>query len=246
MAIMQMVRRVEPTARARPQLVYKEAFLDEVRQLHPASVIDVGCGTGGLLRRLSEHGVKRLVGVEPEASAAECAREAGFEIVDAQAESLPFQNSSFDVVTLEYVTHHVSNLQRALSEALRVARQAVVILDGWYDPAIESQRVALDWDLWIKRLDRRRGFVHNPCPTPAELACALMAIGAKSISYTCKLSLTSLPVGETEETGRRLLADLSLETSLRDRAEFERIIDDARRFGISDDGCVIMGASCTE
>ncbi|KTE46521.1 hypothetical protein ATE62_00840 [Sphingopyxis sp. HIX] len=55
------------------------------------------------------------------------------DVISCRAEALPFEDRSFDVVTLDYVAHHTENLPRALREASRVARCAVLILDCWFD-----------------------------------------------------------------------------------------------------------------
>ncbi|MGE0786350.1 MAG: class I SAM-dependent methyltransferase [Sandaracinaceae bacterium] len=94
------------------------------------SVLDVGCGAGHwgqrLVSALSE-GVS-LVGVDHEAGFLDAARARATERgVDARyeagaAESLPFGDGTFDVVTCQTVLIHVADARVALSEMIRVTR----------------------------------------------------------------------------------------------------------------------------
>ena len=233
-----MVPRTEPAAR--PSGDGKQEFLAVLRSLHPASVLDVGCGEGALLRAITADGVVRGVGIEPEDAAADRARAAGLEVRPGRAEALPFAEDSFDVVTLEYVAHHVEHLPRALREAARVARRAVLVLDGWYDETLPSQRVMRDLDDWRKRIDRRLGMVHNPCPKPRDLIDPLLASGPLGIDYACRLELSPRSLPELEAMARRHLEAVA---SAHDLAmELDRILDDGRLHGCTDAGALLLTA----
>ncbi|MBW8724783.1 MAG: methyltransferase domain-containing protein [Inquilinus limosus] len=233
-----MVPRPEPTPR--PSRDGKQELLAELRGLHPASVLDVGCGEGTLLRAVTADGAVHGVGLEPEDAAAERARAAWLEVRTGRAEALPFADDSFDVVTLEYVAHHVEHLPRALREAARVARRAVLVLDGWYDEALPSQRVMRDLDDWRKRIDRRLGMVHNPCPRPRDLIDPLLACGPLEIDYACRLELSPRSLAELEATARRHLDTVAPAPDL--AAELDRILDDGRLHGCTDAGTLLLCA----
>jgi ubiquinone/menaquinone biosynthesis C-methylase UbiE len=87
-------------------------------------VLDVGCGTGVLLRRLSERG--RAVGVDlsPDmlAKAGRRSREQGFAaaLVCADVQHLPFRDGSFGSVVSTFAVNAVPRLETALGEMLRV------------------------------------------------------------------------------------------------------------------------------
>jgi ubiquinone/menaquinone biosynthesis C-methylase UbiE len=92
---------------------------------HPGEILDVGCGTGKLLRSASERfpGVK-LVGVD---AAIEMVKQAQKSTPDgtiqfqqATAEELPFANSSFDLVFSTMTFHHWQNQGRGAAEVARV------------------------------------------------------------------------------------------------------------------------------
>ena len=158
-----------------------------------------------------------------------------------RAEALPFPDRSYDVVTFDYVAHHVECLERALHEAARVARRAVFVLDPWFDVTQPSQQVARDFDDWMKILDRRRGLVHWPCVDPDRLAAPFVALGGFSIDFNYRLLLQTVPVAKLERLGREQLALTGgcprLET------KWVTLLDRARLHGITDDGAVTLCAT---
>ena len=98
-----------------------------IRRLHPVAgerVLDLACGTGLILERLSKLvGVSNIVGADlSRAMLLELNhRRDGYPIVQADAESLPFKSGSFDVVTAGYLLKYV-RLARFLPELVRVLR----------------------------------------------------------------------------------------------------------------------------
>jgi len=99
-----------------------------------ASVIDVGCGTGGCLGMLARLGFARLVGVEITEAHVTRARErcptARFVIADGEA--LPFKNDSVDCVISAGAIEHYSNPRRGIAELCRIAKQKLVITSDCY------------------------------------------------------------------------------------------------------------------
>ncbi len=98
------------------------------------SLLDVGAGTGRLLSKIHEaHPGIALSGVEPvpdlRAVSVERWGLPPGQIVDGDAQKLPFADRSFDVVTAFGILHHIKDPARAVSEMARVARKAVVISD---------------------------------------------------------------------------------------------------------------------
>lgn len=145
---------------------------------------------------------------------------------------------------LEYVAHHLEHLERALLEAARVARRAVLILDPWYDPSFASQRVALDFDLWLKTIDRRSGMVHNPCASAERLTAPFRALGGWQLDCAHRLVLEELPVDQMERSGRRQLDTITDRSERRElEARLIALLDRARLDGYTQDGALCLSAT---
>ena len=87
-----------------------------------AKLLDVGCGTGNLLRRLGSRFV--CAGCDPaeEMLQRARARNPGVELKVAPAEKLPFEDDHFDVVLCIEVMRYLADPRTALRELARVLR----------------------------------------------------------------------------------------------------------------------------
>ncbi|HEY1921394.1 MAG TPA: class I SAM-dependent methyltransferase [Tepidisphaeraceae bacterium] len=103
-----------------------EPAIDQVLNLTGAeSLLDIGTGPGdfpGRLRRAGHRG--RLVGVDASPGMIAKAKSANpnVEFLEADAQSLPFPDDSFDIVTARHMLYHVPDIPLALREAHRVLR----------------------------------------------------------------------------------------------------------------------------
>ncbi len=92
----------------------------------PKSILDIGCGTGALLRRLaSAYPLATLVGVDAAAgmiaqAKAAAAEAAMLRLTQGLAEELPFPSGTFDLVVSTMSFHHWQDQQRGLAEVRRV------------------------------------------------------------------------------------------------------------------------------
>ncbi len=97
-----------------------------------ARVLDVGCGDAGVPIAFAEAGAE-AVGIEPFARSVERGRvraeEHGvrLELHQGLAESLPFPDASFDLVSLDNVLEHVNDRDRTLAEIRRVLRPGGIL-----------------------------------------------------------------------------------------------------------------------
>jgi SAM-dependent methyltransferase len=88
----------------------------------PTKILDVGCGTGANLEMLSQFGQTEGMDVSVEALAFCCER--GLRNVkQGQAEALPYENNSFDLVTGLDVVEHLDDDLAGLKEMRRVLRR---------------------------------------------------------------------------------------------------------------------------
>ena len=90
-------------------------------------MLEVGCGTGHFTRWLADQGL-RAVGLDiSPAMLAEATKRNGVSYEVGSALALPFADRSFDVVAFITTLEFVADPQRALSEAVRVARCGLLL-----------------------------------------------------------------------------------------------------------------------
>lgn len=105
-------------------------------------VLDVGCGTGLFAGRIaSEHPDVTVTGLDISEGMLVNARKncASFgdriELIQGDAEKLPFEDNSFDVLTCVHSFHHYPHQGRVLSEMFRVLKPdgELLLVDAWRD-----------------------------------------------------------------------------------------------------------------
>ncbi len=113
----------------------------ENSDLREFSVLDVGAGSGELLRAIAKFSNKRnrratLFGLELNARSARAIREESvnfpeIEAVRGDALNLPFTDDAFDYAICSLFTHHFTdeNVVRILEEMSRVARRRIFVID---------------------------------------------------------------------------------------------------------------------
>ena len=106
------------------------------------TVLDVGCSSGYLARKLATAAgpAGTVTGVDPSAAAVAHARRRArpaMTFTTAVAQDLPLPDSSFDVVTSTLALHHVParQRQRAFAEMYRVTRPGGRLLVADFDPS---------------------------------------------------------------------------------------------------------------
>jgi SAM-dependent methyltransferase len=81
-------------------------------------VLDVGCGAGNMILHLSRYG--SVMGIDNNPVPLEIAHQRGYDARLAQAEDMPFEDESFDLVTTLDVLEHCNDDLRILQECHRV------------------------------------------------------------------------------------------------------------------------------
>ncbi len=93
-----------------------------------ASVLDLGCGSGSLLDKLRACGDRRLLGIElSEANVLSCLQR-GLHAVQADLNSglSAFPDAQFDYVVLSHTLQAVRDVERLVTDMLRVGRRSIV------------------------------------------------------------------------------------------------------------------------
>lgn len=115
------------------------------------SVLNVGAGTGSY-----ELADREVTAVEPSAEMIAQRPAGAAPVVQAGAESLPFDDDSFDATMAVLTAHHWTDLRGGLNEMVRVARQRVVIV-AFDSEALEDLWIAADYFPEMLKLKRRSG-----------------------------------------------------------------------------------------
>ncbi len=114
---------------------------DRIVELIPegASVLDLGCGSGGLLARIRSKNPARLAGVELDPAQLLTCISRNFNVVQADLNKpLAFGEGEFDCVVLSQTLQAVNEIQTLISEMLRIGKTGIVSIPNFaYRPLRE-------------------------------------------------------------------------------------------------------------
>ncbi len=118
-------------------------------------LLDVGCGTGALLRELARsHPAALLAGVDPVPEMLAVARRGlppEVELLEGCAERLPFAEGRFDVIVSCNMFHYLRQPAAALAEMARVLRPGGrLVITDWCDDYLAC-RIC---DVYLRLFDR--------------------------------------------------------------------------------------------
>ncbi len=123
----QFYAKVKNRAYERPTDMNQASIELIVSKLSPdaSTLLDVGCGRGYFLKVLSEKTNLSLTGCDMRYA---LPKELNAKFVEGYAETLPFADDSFDIVTCTHTIEHIINLDKVISELKRVAKKQLIIV----------------------------------------------------------------------------------------------------------------------
>lgn len=96
-------------------------YRDSISAVPNGHAVDVGCGRGGLVSRLTELGWNAQ-GVEFDEGAAAVAQESGLSVFCGELSDAAFQENTFDLVTTQHVIEHLADPNAFLAEVARILK----------------------------------------------------------------------------------------------------------------------------
>ena len=97
--------------------------------------LDVGCGAGYAMKKATEEFNCECAGIDPDPGSHGVGRydansHVGLNIIKAEAEHIPFEDETFDVVYCSHVLEHVNDERRSLEEMRRVLKKNGTLIIG--------------------------------------------------------------------------------------------------------------------
>lgn len=224
--------------------VLAPAFLKFACVRRPASILDIGCGTGSLLRAAAESWpTSRLIGLDPVPAFirhAQCTIASDrTEFIAGAAEALPFADQAFECCLSLLVLQDIENRELALSEMRRVTRGDGIIAACQWDfdrgmPIIAALRDALEIAAPGVCEARNPGAVHA-FSSEAELSQCWQGADLRDVE-TSRIAVTLTYPSFTDLwqpllSGSTPMTSLVVSLSSRARDEVRRIL--RRKFAVS-------------
>ncbi|WP_020659724.1 class I SAM-dependent methyltransferase [Amycolatopsis benzoatilytica] len=160
----------------------------------PLRVLDVGCGTGSLLRRLAEHYDKaELIGVDPAANTVETATSLAADqprlrLLVAPAEDLPLPDAHVDLAVSTASLHNWADKARGIAELARVLRPGGTL--------ILTDLVATGTLRWLRHTSKRH-------LGPTLIDRLLADVGLTTPRWSTAVRIGPLPIMSTVTATRR-------------------------------------------
>jgi len=109
---------------------WRDKVVEIVEKQQPKNILDIATGTGDLAISLTSTSAKEIIGLDISDGMLEVGRqkitsknlEGIISMVIGDSEDLPFEDSSFDVITVAFGVRNFETLEKGLAEILRVLK----------------------------------------------------------------------------------------------------------------------------
>lgn len=90
-------------------------------------ILDAGCGTGLLAKKLEQFG--EVVGIDTSSEAVKFSKKRGVKVIKGSVNDLPFKNNLFDLITcIDVIYHRGVDDQKAIKELFRVLKPGGILI----------------------------------------------------------------------------------------------------------------------
>lgn len=167
-------------------------FKELLSGINGGKVLDIGCGSGQFIDILMQslESFDSVTGIDVDEAAL---LEAGkmfqgeaFQFIMASSQSLPFEEGSFDFVSISKALHHVENARQTLDEMKRVLKQGgyFLINEMIRDGLSASQQSHLLYHHLRSEIDQLIGVSHNRTYFRSDLIDLIYAVGLEDLVVT--------------------------------------------------------------
>jgi demethylmenaquinone methyltransferase/2-methoxy-6-polyprenyl-1,4-benzoquinol methylase len=109
---------------------WRKKVLQLVSNKNPKTVLDIATGTGDLAILMTKTSAERIVGLDISAGMLDVGRKKieakklsdKIEMILADSENMPFENNTFDAITVAFGVRNFETLEKGLAEILRVLK----------------------------------------------------------------------------------------------------------------------------
>jgi demethylmenaquinone methyltransferase/2-methoxy-6-polyprenyl-1,4-benzoquinol methylase len=109
---------------------WRKKVLSLVAEKKPDSVLDIATGTGDLAILMASTNANKIIGLDISAGMLSVGRKKieerklsqKIELILADSENMPFEDNSFDAITVAFGVRNFENLEKGLTEILRVLK----------------------------------------------------------------------------------------------------------------------------
>ncbi|APY12843.1 bifunctional demethylmenaquinone methyltransferase/2-methoxy-6-polyprenyl-1,4-benzoquinol methylase [Seonamhaeicola sp. S2-3] len=109
---------------------WRKKVVNLIKATNPESILDIATGTGDLAINLAETNASKIVGLDISSGMLEIGKEKvnkkglanKIEMVLGDSENMPFEDNTFDAITVAFGVRNFENLENGLKEILRVLK----------------------------------------------------------------------------------------------------------------------------
>lgn len=109
---------------------WRKKVLQMVSNKNPESILDIATGTGDLAILMTETNAKKIVGLDISEGMLDVGRkkiatlhlDSRIEMIVGDSEKMPFEDNSFDAITVAFGIRNFETLEKGLAEILRVLK----------------------------------------------------------------------------------------------------------------------------
>ncbi len=166
------------------------ALLERAAVAPGQRVLDVGCGPGALTAAAARVvGASQVAAVDPSAPFVEAcrARNPDVDVRLAAAESLPFEDGTFDAVLSQLVVNFLDDAPAGVAEMRRVAKPGGLVAGCVWDYAGEMRMLRAFWDAAVALDPEQAGPLDEGSmrhSTPPELEALWSTAGLEDVSVS--------------------------------------------------------------